>query len=235
MPNDPSVFGDDPRQQRNQALYGGDPNTAMYNIMLDSGRNPLRANPFTQQLMQAGAGLQLAARMKHLNMTPDQINAAGGSGELMRSELAGAVKGGNVFSTLNSAAQGVPGVLDQVTALQDSIANGQTDAAHANPFAEMILNAFGSPGNFQNSMSELYSPGLGGQLGTAYKNQIGDIAQAGNRSFANDLEGGGANDANFWNYVLANTKRGQKPNEGTNTRRTTAPAPPRSGGGGSVQ
>jgi hypothetical protein len=218
-----------------EMLYGGDANTAMYNSMIDSGFNPLRANPFVQMLMKAGQGLQLSSMIKNLGMNADQAADAGGGGELIRKAMTGAIQGGNVFGTLRDAAHSVPNALDMVTAIQDQIVNGQMDASQANPFAEILQNAFASPGATQRSMASLMAPSLGQDLGQAYSNQIGDIAQAGGRSFGLDVGAGNADNANFWNYVFRNTRKGQAPRNNTATPVSRSAVGAATPAGGNVQ
>lgn len=238
MAGDTSVFGGlntqtpEGRAKARANLLSGNPDDAMRNAMLDVGINPYVKNPFIQMQMRGARGLSLANAMTNRNMTPDQIAQAGGEGAILQQFMQDALRNGSVFQDLAQSGAQVPGLLNELTQRANSMAEGGITAGQANPFLELLGDAFMDPNNATGALSALYGPTLGPGLGRAYQSQIGDIMDSQMRNLAGDPDTYTPGKArNFWEYIF------QRVAPGSNAQRrpgapssTTPPARATSGG-----
>lgn len=208
-----AAAGDDATRARNRLLFAdADPRVAMMNSMQDAGLNPYQANPFMEMIMDAAPGLQASFMMRgaRSNMTPGDIDAAGGMGGLLRDHLTQALTSGNINSELSGArAQlgSVPMLLDQFAmrrakgelGMDENPFMGLLEAAFSNPqAAQSLISGVTTPGLGSERLSASYNRGLGAAMQGAVRRQAGDYGRATTPSGDPNNPALGSN---FWSYL----------------------------------
>lgn len=178
------------------------PRFALQSAIQDMGGNPFRADPMMSMLMNAAPGLATSFLMQNVGITPGGMAAAGGEGEMFRNFLRGSLgSSGGVTSALSSAQSGMPGFLQQMTALQDQMkAGGQTLNLIA-PFAQYLQDAMADPQGAAGMFGSLTTPFMSQRVGQSYLGGLQDAAGQGLRRRADDYARDGT-PRNFWDYLF---------------------------------
>ena len=178
----PGAPGTDMGALRNSFLYNWDnPVNALDQAMRDNGVNPFKAgNPFVQMIRSAAPGLALAFQMGHANDSPEAANGlltGGGFGDYLR----GALSGGNVFSSLQGAANSLPSLVRSLASNYDQNPMGMNSVAAG---LLGLLEANAGQGT-TGALFQLLSPMMTGSQRSGYQEQLRSGLETAQRSFAN--------------------------------------------------
>jgi hypothetical protein len=204
MAQTPSAYSQNPPtppEARSQALYGGDPTTAMMAVLQKMGYNPFKTNPFVSMLMQAAPGLQSAWQLSNIGANADDMSANGGPAQMFGDFLGHEIGSGSVFSTLRNASQNLPGYLGQIRDLQDRLGQG-ADPTKIPVFLDQLESTLNSPGGFAKLQSGLVDPLLGQALSRSYNNSLGAASQGAYTRYVEDPQFGTPQAPNFFDFLM---------------------------------
>jgi hypothetical protein len=177
------------------------PRFALQSAIQDRGGNPFRADPYMSLLMNSAPGLATSFMMSNLGKNAEDVQGAGGEGEMFKQFLSGALGGNNgISAALSSATSGMPGFLQQLTQIQNQMNSGST-LPSTNPFAQYIMDAMADPQGAAGLFGSLTTPFMSQRVGQSYLGGLQDVAGQGLRNRADDLTRSGE-PRNFWDYLF---------------------------------
>jgi hypothetical protein len=180
------------------------PQFALQSALQARGQNPFRANPYMSLLMERAPGLAQAFMMNNIGTTAEGMASQGGEGNMFGQYLTSLLgQTGGTTNALSSAMSNTPNILQQITAMQDSLNASGGSFQGTNPFAYALAQIYGNPQSAAGAYGALGVPFMSQGVGQAFTRGLGDVAGQAVRRNASQVEQGGEL-PNFWEYLFPN-------------------------------